>query len=90
MSFYFFIPVPHRSSSSNNTHHHRLPIADAFGRLKEASVVRLLQSLVGLSDERGRPLDALLAAGDLLGQFPQPHGLARRDKRDTLMDEGAR
>lgn len=43
------------------------PIASAFCRLEEASVVRLLQSLVGLSDEGGGPLDALLAAGYLLG-----------------------
>lgn len=30
-------------------------------------MVRLLESLVGLSDEGGGPLDALLAAGYLLG-----------------------
>lgn len=57
----------------------RSPLTDAFGSLEEASVVRLLESLVGLSDEGGGPLDALLAAGYLLGQFPQPHGLARKN-----------
>lgn len=44
-----------------------LPLAGAFSRLEEASVVRLLERLVGLTDEGGRPLDALLAAGYLLG-----------------------
>lgn len=43
------------------------PLTDAFSRLEEASVVCLLESLVGLSDEGGGPLDALLAAGYLLG-----------------------
>lgn len=43
------------------------PLTDAFGRLEKASVVCLLESLVGLSDEGGGPLDALLAAGYLLG-----------------------
>lgn len=49
-------------------------------------MVCLLESLVGLSDEGGGPLDALLAAGYLLGQLPQPHGLDR-EKKDMMMDE---
>lgn len=43
------------------------PLADTFSRLEEASVVCLLESVVGLSDEGGGPLDALFAAGYLLG-----------------------
>lgn len=43
------------------------PLTDTFSRLKEASVVRLLEGLVGLRDEGGGPLDALLTAGYLLG-----------------------
>lgn len=43
------------------------PLTDAFGCLQEASMVCLLEGLVGLSDEGGGPLDALLAAGYLLG-----------------------
>lgn len=43
------------------------PLADAFSSLEEASVVGLLERLLGLSDEGGGPLDALLAAGYLLG-----------------------
>lgn len=43
------------------------PLADAFSSLEEASVVGLLECLVGLSDEGRRPLDALLAAGNLVG-----------------------
>ena len=56
------------------------PLTDAFSRLQEASVVRLLESLVGLSDEGGGPLNALLAAGYLLGEFPQPHSLGREKR----------
>lgn len=51
------------------------PLADALRRLEEAGVIRLLESLVGLSDEGGGPLHALLAAGDLLGELPQAHRL---------------
>lgn len=43
------------------------PLTDTFSRLKEAGVVRLLEGLVGLGDEGGGPLDALFAAGYLLG-----------------------
>lgn len=41
-------------------------------------MIRLLESLVGLSDEGGRTLHALLAAGYLLGELPQPHRLGRK------------
>lgn len=43
------------------------PLTDAFSCLKEASVVCLLEGLVSLSDEGGGSLNALLAAGYLLG-----------------------
>lgn len=43
-------------------------------------MVRLLERLVGLSDEGGGPLDALLAAGDLLGELPQPHSLSGENR----------
>lgn len=56
------------------------PLTDAFSTLEEASVVHLLERLVGLSDEGGGPLDALLAAGYLLGQLPQPHSLGKREQ----------
>lgn len=56
------------------------PLTDAFSSLEEASVVRLLERLVGLCDEGRGPLDALLAAGYLLGELPQPHGLGRRQR----------
>lgn len=56
------------------------PLTDAFSSLEEASVVHLLERLVGLSDEGGGPLDALLAAGYLLGQLPQPHSLGKRER----------
>lgn len=42
------------------------PLADAFSSLEEASVVGLLERVLGLSDEGRGPLDALLAAGYLL------------------------
>lgn len=61
------------------------PLTDAFGRLKEASVVRLLEGLVGLRDEGWGPLDALFTAGYLLGELPQAHGLGT--KWDILIDE---
>ena len=43
------------------------PLTDTFSCLQEASVVCLLEGLVGLRDEGGGPLDALFAAGYLLG-----------------------
>lgn len=42
------------------------PLTDAFSCLKETGVVALFEGLVGLSDEGGGPLDALLTAGNLL------------------------
>lgn len=53
------------------------PLTDALRRLEEAGVIRLLESLVGLSDEGGGPFHALFAAGDLLGELPQAHRLGQ-------------
>ena len=35
-------------------------------------MIGFLQRLIGLRDEGGGPLDALLAVGDLLGELPNP------------------
>lgn len=71
MIFFFFV----RSVWYTLPRSPPLPLADALRRLEEAGVIRLLESLVGLSDEGGGPLHALLAAGDLLGELPQAHRL---------------
>lgn len=61
------------------------PLTDALGRLEEAGVIRLLESLVGLSDEGRGPFHALLAAGDLLGELPQAHGLGEKQEPGSQM-----
>lgn len=61
------------------------PLTDALRRLEEAGVIRLLESLVGLSDEGGGPFHALLAAGDLLGELPQAHGLGEKQEPRSQM-----
>ena len=40
-------------------------------------MIGLFERLVGLRDEGRGPLDALLAVGDLLGEFPNPLCLER-------------
>ena len=56
------------------------PLVDALGGLQEASVIGFFQRLISLCDEGGGPLDALLAVGDLLREFPKPQCLQRRAK----------
>lgn len=47
-------------------------------------MVRLLQGVVGLSDEGGGPFDALFAPSYLLGQFPQPHSLGKTKEHEWI------
>lgn len=46
-------------------------------------MVGFLQRLVGLRDEGGGPLDALLAVGDLLGELPNPLCLEKDGKEKS-------
>lgn len=43
-------------------------------------MIGFLKRLIGLRDEGGGPLDALLAVGDLLGELPNPLCLGRMAK----------
>lgn len=47
-------------------------------------MVGFLQRLIGLRDEGGGPLDALLAVGDLLGELADPMRLGFGWQRESL------